>query len=132
MMIAMQTKRADIRCYYDGRLSADAFSGLFNPLTHEPFAAYYSLKAFGELLVLGYQADHAIVDINGIYALAAHDGNGKYGLLITNTSGSEMNIETELDGMTVQLIDEDHMMTDTDFDSRKFTLDAHQTVYLKN
>lgn len=132
MMIAMQTKRADVLCYYDGRLSVDIYGGLFNPLTREPFATYYSLKAFGELLMLGYQAGEAIVNVNGIYALASHDGNGNYGLMITNNGESEMSIETELDGMTVQLIDEEHMMTDTDFDSKKFTLGAKQTVYLKN
>jgi hypothetical protein len=115
-------------CYYDAQLSTSVYGGMFNPLTREPFCLYYGFKAFGELYKMGTQVE-ATLDEENIYAVAA-EGDGKRGVLISNI-GEERVLHTNLDSdMYVYLIDENNMMTRTDLNPTRFTINTNQVVYI--
>jgi xylan 1,4-beta-xylosidase len=130
MMIAMQYKKTDILCYYDARIGQSVYGGLFNPMTYQPLCTYYSFKAFGELYMLGTQAEVAYDKGTGLYALAATNGSGK-AALIANV-GDEIEISTNLSGMKVKIIDSDHFLTDTYLDCGKFVLGKNQVALIQN
>ena len=130
MMIAMQHKKTHLLCYYDARIGQSVYGGLFNPLTYEPLCTYYSFKAFGELYALGNEVEADYTKGEGIYAAGATDGKTS-AVLIANTGKSER-LETNLSGMKVYLIDSEHAMTETDYDSADFVLGENQTVFITN
>ena len=82
------------------------FCPLFNPITHKPIQAYYSMVAFNTLYKLGTQVETSC-DIPGVYALCATDGN-KSALLISNLSGNEL----ELDILGIDLTDARYSVID--------------------
>ena len=73
MMLAAQDSPLDGSMFYDARLGVSIYGGLFNPLTHEPFPAYFAFPAFNELYRRGTQV-RTCSDTEGVYAAAAHDG----------------------------------------------------------
>ena len=129
MMCAMHSTTTDMLCFYDARMSGGTYGGLFNPGTHQPYCTYYSFAAFGKLCAMGTAAA-CQSDTQKLYALAAC-GEGKQGALITNTTGEAQQVTTSLQGATVYLIDADHHLAATDWDSAAFTLQVDQTVYLE-
>ncbi len=128
MMIAMQYKKTDILCFYDARIGQSVYGGLFNPITYQPFCAYYGFKAFGELYRMGTQAVCEKPKQDGVYAVAAFDGNGKRGALFANT-GADAEITANLDGMKLCRIDSEHMMTEWDADPLHFVLPANTVAF---
>ncbi len=130
MMAAQRERNVEIMCYYDARIGHSVYGGLFNPLTYQPFCTYYSFKAFGELYALGTEVAVDYERDGKLWALAATDGE-KRGVLITNL-GDSRELETNLAGMKVARIDSEHMMTDVELDSAKFTLNRYETVYIYN
>lgn len=56
-MLGMQNLPVDMLMYYDARFGTSVYGGLFNCETRQPYATYYTLKAFGELYVLGNQVE---------------------------------------------------------------------------
>ena len=44
-MLTLQNTSLDMLMYYDGQVHG-SYEGLFNPMTYEPFKAYYIFKAF--------------------------------------------------------------------------------------
>ncbi len=129
MMCAQQNEKVDMLCFYDARLQASRYAGFFAPYTCELFCTYYSFKAFGQLYAMGTQAE-CICDTEKMYAVAAC-GNGKRGLMVTNTTDAHQQVETNFKGATVYLIDEDHHLEQTDWDSQAFTLAKDQVVYIE-
>ncbi len=127
MMIAMHDKKTDIMCYYDARIDASMYGGLFNPLDHTPLCTYYSFKAYGELYVLGTRVE-AIGGDSNVRVLAATDGE-KRAVLISNV-GEAVDIETGLENMKVILVDGDHFFTETDLNSASFKLGKEQVALL--
>ena len=128
VLCALQNSGTDMLCYYDAQLSTSVYGGMFNPLTREPFCLYYGFKAFGELYKMGSQVE-ATLDEENIYAVAA-EGDGKRGVLISNI-GEERVLHTNLDSdMYVYLIDENNMMTRTDLNPTRFTINTNQVVYI--
>ena len=130
MMIAMHDTQTDIMCYYDARIGPSNYGGLFNPMTHRPVCTYYAFQAFGELYALG----HRVAAAGGndtLRVLAASDGteDGARAVLLVNTGHAET-VETDLDGMTVYLVDQDHFLTKTDWDSHAFSVGENQVVLL--
>ena len=70
-------------------------------------------------------------DTNGIYAVSAASDTGK-AVLIANTTGSDQEIETNLDGeFEAYLIDIDHLMTKEEISPKKFTLKENQVILFK-
>ena len=96
MMLALQNTPLDSAMFYDAQFSTSIYGSLFNPLTAEPFYAYYAFKAFNELYRLSQQAE-ASVDEAGVYALAATD-NKSACVLISNTSGNDLPMILNVNG----------------------------------
>jgi len=129
MMCAMQNAHTDMLCYYDSRLQASAFGGLFAPLTYQPVCTYYSFLAFGELYTLGTQVASS-TDDKEIYTLAATDGEKK-AIMIVNTAREARELTVNVDGSwTVSLIDREHLLTETDLCAQRFTLQPNQVAFL--
>ena len=129
MMIALhKTSRMNIMCYYDARLGPSGYAGLFKPQNHKPLCTYYSFMAFGELYVLGNCVES---ECDGVYSLAATDGNGKCALLLANTE-EDTEIEAELNGFSAYLINSENHLAKVPFDGKKINLKQNQTLLLKN
>ena len=91
MMLALQNSALDSAMFYHAEVSVGTYGGLFNPLTRQPFPAYYAFTAFNKL----YQAKNQVyIDgvEQGVYALAATDGQKGY-LVITNTKDQDISLD---------------------------------------
>lgn len=128
MMIAMHATKTAMLNFYDARIGVSVYGGMFNPLTYEPFCLYYGYKAFGELYALKNQVG-CFVEGDGLYAIAAADGNEK-AVLLANI-GADTDIISSLDGFDVYLIDCDNHITKTPFDSKSFTIKENQVMLIK-
>ena len=127
MMCAMQNEKTEMLCYYDARLQASAYGGLFAPLTYEPVCTYYSLYAFGELYALGTQVECSCTE-EGIYAIAATDGEKK-AILIVNANADAEELSLPISGeWQATLIDHEHLGTTVKMDPASFRLEGNQVV----
>jgi hypothetical protein len=133
MMCAMQIhSKTDILCYYDARVGASVYGGMFQPITLEPTPLYYSFAAFGELYRLGAQVECTYEQKNGVYALAAV-GEGKKAVLFANSSAEDVQVESNLvSSMTAYAIDEEKKLDLALVNPKKFTLKAGTVVLFKN
>ena len=96
-----------------------------------PCCTYYSFIAFNALYALGNQAE-CVCEKEGVYAVAATNGKKK-AVLIVNTTGENMTVDTKLDkGFTVYLLDEEHFLAPTDCNANSFALNSNQVMLLKN
>ena len=130
MMMAMHATKMSMMCYYDARIGICVYGGLFNPMTYEPYCTYYSFKAFGKLYAMEDQVEVTGDLGDGLYAMAATNGNER-GILITNI-GEEKEIETNLGrGYTVYAIDEKHFMTKKRMSVKNFKLKQYDTLYIE-
>ena len=94
MMLALQNTAMDTAMFYDARFGTSIYGGMFNPLTGEPFKAYYSFMAFAELYRRETQTDLTI-DIPGVYGLAA--GCAEDGcIVLANTNAEEAEVMLEM------------------------------------
>ncbi|MBP3704925.1 MAG: hypothetical protein J6I98_05245, partial [Clostridia bacterium] len=98
------------------------------PITYKPFCIYYGFKAFGELYMLGNQAECTVEEEN-LYAVAAANGDER-AVLIANT-GAETVLHTGLDGFDVYLVDETHALEKAELDSAALAIGENQVVLLK-
>ncbi len=132
MMIRMQKTSTYMLNYYDARIDISVYGGMFDPLTYEPYCVYYPFVAFGEMFILGREAECAFdTEKKGIYALAASDGKEKRAVLLANVSGKDEEIATGLSSFDAYLIDQEHYMTKIGSND-VIKLRDGQTVYLKN
>ncbi|MBQ8340614.1 MAG: hypothetical protein IJY16_09235 [Clostridia bacterium] len=125
--------RTNIMCYYDMKLAGSNYAGCFDHLDLHPLATYYAFAAFGELYALGGHAAHTVSgDSNGLYALAATDGERK-AMLISNVSEEKKEITTDLgEGFKVYLIDSEHMLDATELSADTFTAEPNQVLLICN
>ncbi len=112
MLIAMQNSPVDMLAYYDGQMETP-HGGLFNPLTMTPFKAFYAMKAFGVLYRLGRQyslegqaPDGQIAE--GVYALAAGDGQGKIAVMLVNTTEDAVAVTAHGGAYELSMLDDTH------------------------
>lgn len=129
LLCAMQNTKMEMMCYYDMRIAAGGYSGFFNPLTIEPFCIYYGFKAFGKLYALGQQVA-CTSDNEQVYALAATDGK-TLGVLVSNIGEDTEVSMSLLAGAKAYLVDEAHMLEETELDASEFTLEKDQVVYFE-
>ena len=130
MMCAMQNSETDKLFYYDSRIFASAYSGMFNAYTQKPCCTYYSFVAFNELYALGNQVE-CVCDEKGVYAVAATNGE-RQAVLIVNTSGGDIELETNLcDDFTAQLLDENNFLVEIDCNVKLFALKENDVLLLK-
>ena len=129
LMCGMQKTKANIMCYYDARIGVSRYGGMFNPLTYEPFCAYYCFKAFGKLYEMGTQIE-CECDNGFVYTVAATNGN-KNGILISNIGeDTEISLNCNADSK-VYLIDEENMMTEIEANLQSFMLEKYKVLYIE-
>ena len=128
MMMAQQREGTSMLCYYDARVGASTYGGLFNPITFTPFCAYYAFYAFGQLYAMGTEAECECA-APGVYAMAAR-GQGRKGVMIANAGGESVCLDTGLYGMSLYIIDSEHMFEKMPWDGGKVTLEAYQTALI--
>jgi len=93
MILEMQNTTVDMIMYYDGQVHG-SYQGLYNPISYEPFKAYYIFKAFNELYSLRKQAEVTDVPEN-MSCIAATDGSN-FAIMMTNKSETrKIRIEAE-------------------------------------
>ncbi len=130
MMLAQQREKTSLLCYYDARIGASVYGGLFNPITLKPFCAYYAFAAFGELYDLGAETECAC-DAPGVYAIAA-TGRGKRAVMIANTNESNVILKTNLpQDMAVFCIDQEHLMVAVEMGAERIELKGNQVLLLR-
>ncbi len=83
-LVALQNGPVDVACIYDARCEVSSYGPFFNPITCEPYKAYYAFMAFNELRKLGTAVACTSTD-SDIYACAAAK-DGKVALMIANDS----------------------------------------------
>jgi len=133
MMCAMQCdSKTNILCYYDARVGASVYGGMFHPITLEPTPLYYSFAAFGELYRLGSQVEAVYERTRGVYALAATDGK-KRAVLFANEGDADITVETDLaPSMSAFAIDAEKNLELALVNPKKFTLKAGTVLLIKN
>lgn len=110
MMCGMQDSPNDLCMYYDGQVSS-SYCGLFDPLHHGVFKAYYAFAAWNEL----YKLENAVAcsSSDGLYsAAAARDASGL--VLVVNTTDQPRAIDLRSGGRLtgVRMLDASHDLTD--------------------
>ncbi len=90
MMLSFQNTPLDSAMFYDARFGTSIYGSLFNPLTKEPFPAYYAFKAYNELYKLGEQIEISL-DCDGVYALGAKKDSCVC-ILLSNPSDNDIEI----------------------------------------
>ena len=130
VLCTMQNKKTDILCYYDARIKGGLYGGLFNSYTQKPFCTYYPFLVFGEMLKIGNQTVCDYEHEDGFYALAAA-GDGENIAMLVNSSEKDMQINTNIAGASVYLIDEDNFYKISDLKSDEFVLKAYQVAVIK-
>ena len=114
MMLAMQNvPYMTLISIYDARKAHCQWTAFFDPYTNLPTThAYHSFAGFNFLRKLKNQVEHTC-DTDGIYAVAAVDGN-RGALMISNVSGEEHTLELEginLEGAHWYVIDDKRLLS---------------------
>lgn len=107
--LALQKEPLDMLMYYDAQITS-TYCGMFNPLTQEPFKAYYSFKAFNELYKLRNEV-YTQSDDEEIFCVGAKDGDS-VAVMFANASDQEKTVTLKglqkIDVVNVFVIDETH------------------------
>ena len=114
MMLMMQDTPLDSAMFYDARYGTSVYGSMFNPLTAEPFPAYYSFMAFNELYRRQNQAE-AVCDIPGVYAVAAKGEDCAVVIANTGETAAELNLTGIGDVKSAKIITEGVNLGDCDF-----------------
>jgi len=96
MMLSFQNTPLDSAMFYDARFGTSIYGSMFNPLTAEPFTAYYAFKAYNELYKLGEQVE-VTLDNENLYGVCAKNGE-RACLLIANPTEEDVSLEISADG----------------------------------
>ncbi|MBQ9132328.1 MAG: hypothetical protein IJX62_07655 [Clostridia bacterium] len=130
MMIALHGTPTDMCMYYDMRYWS-GYCGAVDPVSLEPFPAYYAFYGFGALYALGKQVE-CCVDGEGIYALAATDGKKKRLLLVNaNDRAVSVNISGISQGAKIYTLDSTHHFEEVSADPNAMTVEANAIVMLE-
>jgi len=112
MIIAFQNGPVNDAEIYDARATGGTYAPLFTPETHKPRKAYFSLKMFGMMKMLGYSV--ALPDFpEGVYGCAATDKTGNAAIMIANISGQDWTNTFDFPGYTLEeeyILDENYDM----------------------
>ena len=100
MMIGMQNTSTDMCMYYNAA-ERTGYCGIFNPITHGVFKAYYAFFVFGQMYAMGEQC-LSQTDDEKVFVMAAK-GNGKKGFAIVNHSKLEKAVDLSVLGADLSL-----------------------------
>lgn len=99
---------------YDARSGGGTYAPLFQPETNLPRKAYWPIRMFGELKALGSAV--AMPELpDGVYGVAATDGNGRAAVMLSNLSGKTWKNTLRWPGYAVEsvaLVDGEYNMDD--------------------
>lgn len=133
MMIRMQKTPTDMLMYYDSWILT-AYCGLFDPVAHRPFPAYYAFLFFGRLYKLGNETKCVLESPDGCDGLCvlSASNDGLYGVTLSNSTDDDIEI--------VLMSDNDYELTLADGDiphtvemcENGFILKARAIAYLQN
>jgi len=87
VMLLFQDEPVDTAMFYDARLGASEYGGLFDPMKWTPLPSYYSYMAFNELSKRKEQVKVEL-DRSDVFAVAASDGETA-ALVIANPEAEE-------------------------------------------
>ncbi|MBR3691912.1 MAG: hypothetical protein IKL89_04365 [Clostridia bacterium] len=107
-MIRAQNNPIDMLMYYDAQ--PGVWNGLFNYYTLRPEKTYYAFLFFNRLYRLGKALPTACGD-EGLYALAATDGAGTFGMMLAHHGAPGGEVLPELPAgsrFAIRLLDESH------------------------
>jgi len=115
MMIAMQDSHTDVMCLYDARIGIgpQGYGALFNPLSYQPFPAYFGLVAFNQLYQLKNETETLVDGVaeNTLFALSATDGNKKKTLVVNLSEETRtLNFEGKKEFRNAWVIDDFKML----------------------
>lgn len=128
MMIRMHGTKCYMMNYYDARLGPSVYGGMFNPMDHKPLCMYYGFKAIGELYALENEVE---CECDGSSVCLAAANGDKKGIVIVNVHDDET-VECDLSGMKAYLVDQDHMMSEVEFNGKSIEIKKNQIIYLAN
>ena len=128
MMCALQDTRLHMLMYYDARIGASLYSGMFDPRWRKPFCTYDVFLSFGQLYALGEQVK---VDGagDGLYATAATNGKGKAILLANIGEAKELSLNLEGKYYAYAVTD-DTRMKPIAIDPASFVIEKETFVFL--
>lgn len=150
VLSACQNAPVDIAHYYDARPNT-SMNGLFKANVTLP--GYYSIYAWSKLVSLGTQVKAMNIrsadkyDLDDVYATAATDGNGRFGLYLVRFSEDDNSVRLKrvrvrvegisLTGLFAHVVDSSRLFTEvpieTESDGSAFiTLEPNSLVYLGN
>ncbi len=95
-MLAMQKTSMALMCYYDARLGAGEYGGLFNAETRTPYKTYYAFMSFGELYRLGNEV-FTESDDKDLHVGGAVRDDEKI-LVLANPTSKEITVELDIVG----------------------------------
>lgn len=133
VMLTMQNSPVDMCMYYDANENA-TYCGIFNPITHDVFKAYYSFYIFGQMYAMGTQCISQTDDEN-LYAMAAK-GDGKKAFVIVNDSDEEKNVELSVVGANLSegkaiAVDEEHFFDEIEGPEKEVILPPYSIRYVE-
>ena len=138
--------------YYDARPMTQ-MNGLFSCFDYSPLEGYYSFYAWGKLRRLGTQvrvanlATGAADDAEDVYATAAADGKGRFGLLLARYLDDDNSVRMKrvrvrvegrsLEGVFAHVVDSRNKFTEMPLEVRPdgsvdLTLEPFSVVYIGN
>ena len=147
MMCVGQNMPVDMMMYYFIAPNT-SWNGTAKPFIGERQKSFYSFVVWAKLLDLGRQIKLDIQDKNGLYAVAATNGQGKVGILLVRYTDEEklpddlpvtLKIRSaDLRGIRAYLLDDDHDLEEissiraSEDGTVKFTMKANTLIYLEN
>ena len=127
MMCAMQETKLHMLMYYDARIGASLYSGMFDPRWRRPFVTYDAFLAFGALYALGTQVEVQGAG-DGLYATAA--AGGKENAILIANIGEEKEISLNLSGKYfAYAATDDTRMKPAEIDPAAFTVGKETFVF---
>lgn len=151
VLSAFQRAPVDVATYYDARPMTQ-MNGLFSCEDYSPLRGYYSVYAWGKLRKLGICLKTECVgtgtpdDFDDVYATAAGDGEGRFGLLVSRYHDDDnvvrmkrvrVRVEgTRLDGLYAHVVDSVSLFTERPLEvnadgTADLLLEPHAVVYVE-
>ena len=96
MMLGMQKKTPSLCCFYDARVSASIYAGLFNSETTKPRLTYFSFMMFNQAHKLGNEVETTSDNENVFVCGAKKDGKA---ILLLSNIGDTVEVEIEALGV---------------------------------
>ena len=129
-MIALHSTPTDMMLYYDFRYWS-SYCGAVNPLNMTPFKAYYSFYTFGQLYALG-KCVECSSDTDGIYALAATDGEKKAIAIVSNKNEEvTVSIDGIADTAKIFAVDNENDFAEISGNPTALTIPAYGIRYVE-